>query len=93
MPKPWRGQLNSNLKARENKINKIMAHCRFASLHENDLSKLLADKDSDNTKKAIKGCKTIYDEYLRQKNKQYAQDATELAANLKQFYAKTRKQD
>ncbi len=78
MPKPWRGQLNSNLKARENKINKIMAHSRFASLDENDLStKLLADKDSDNTKKAIKGCKTIYDEYLRQKNKQYAQEAIE----------------
>ena len=28
-----------------------MAHSRFASLDENDLSELLADKDSDSTKK------------------------------------------
>jgi hypothetical protein len=28
-----------------------MAHSKFASLDENDMSKLLADKDSDSTKK------------------------------------------
>ncbi len=80
VPMPWRGQQLDPKSAR----NK-MAHSRFASLDENDLSKLLADKDSDNTKKATKGCKTIFDEYLRQKNKRYPQDAIELAANLKQF--------
>jgi hypothetical protein len=37
---------NSNPKVRKNKINKIV-HSRFASLDENDLLKLLADKDSD----------------------------------------------
>ena len=35
-----------------------MAHSRFPSLDENDLSKLLADKDSDSAKKVTKGCKT-----------------------------------
>jgi hypothetical protein len=31
-----------------------MAHSRFTSLDENDLSKLLADKDIDSTKEATK---------------------------------------
>ena len=53
----------------------------------------MADKDSESTKKAIKGCKAIFDEYLRQKNVEYPQDAVQLAAILKQFYAETRKQD
>ena len=70
-----------------------MAYGRFASLNESELSKLLADKDSESTKKAIKGCKAIFDEYLRQKNVEYPQDAVQLAAILKQFYAETRKQD
>ena len=56
----------------------------------NELSKLLADKD--NTKKATKGWKTIFDEYLRLKNKQFPQDTIELAANLKQS-KQLRKQD
>jgi hypothetical protein len=32
-----------------------MAYSRFASLNESELSKLLADKDSESTKKARKG--------------------------------------
>lgn len=36
-----------------------MAHSRFASLDENDLSKLLADKDSGSTKKAAKLCEIL----------------------------------
>ena len=56
MPKPQHDQQLLNPKAREIKINKI-AHSRFASFKdENDLSKLLADKDSDITKKATKIC-------------------------------------
>jgi hypothetical protein len=70
-----------------------MAYSRFASLNESELSKLLADKDSESTKKATKGCKAMFDEYLRQKNVEYPQDAVQLAAILKQFYAETRKQD
>jgi hypothetical protein len=50
---------NSNPKARE-KNKQTMAYSRFASLDENDLSKLLADKDSDSTKKATKGCKANF---------------------------------
>jgi hypothetical protein len=33
----------------------LMAYSRFASLNESELSKLLADKDSESTKKATKG--------------------------------------
>jgi hypothetical protein len=41
---------------RAKKINKqTMAYSRFASLNESELSKLLADKDSESTKKATKG--------------------------------------
>jgi hypothetical protein len=32
-----------------------LAYSRFASLNESELSKLLADKDSESTKKATKG--------------------------------------
>jgi hypothetical protein len=32
-----------------------MAYSRFASLNESELSKLLADKDSESTEKATKG--------------------------------------
>jgi hypothetical protein len=48
---------NSNPKARENKIHvNKMAHSRFVSLDENNLSKLLGNKDSDSTEKATKVC-------------------------------------
>jgi hypothetical protein len=43
-----------NLKARE-KNKQTMAYSRFASLNESELSKLLADQDSESTKKATKG--------------------------------------
>jgi hypothetical protein len=41
---------------RAKKTNKqTMAYSKFASLNESELSKLLADKDSESTKKATKG--------------------------------------
>jgi hypothetical protein len=51
VPKPLRGQKLEPISARK----KQMAYSRFASLNESELSKLLADKDSESTKKATKG--------------------------------------
>ena len=53
VPKPLRGQKLEPISARKNK--QTMAYSRFASLNESELSKLLADKDSESTKKATKG--------------------------------------
>jgi hypothetical protein len=53
VPKPLRGQKIEPISAR--KKQKTMAYSRFASLNESELSKLLADKDSESTKKATKG--------------------------------------
>jgi hypothetical protein len=56
VPKPLRGQKLEPISARKKQTNKqTMAYSRFASLNESELSKLLADKDSESTKKATKG--------------------------------------
>jgi hypothetical protein len=52
--KPLRGQNLEPISARK-KPKQTMAYSRFASLNESELSKLLADKDSESTKKATKG--------------------------------------
>ena len=54
VPKSLRGQKLEPIKARE-KNKQTMAYSRFASLNESEHSKLLADKDSESTKKATKG--------------------------------------
>ena len=56
VPKPLRGQKLEPISTRKKQTNKqTMAYSRFASLNESELSKLLADKDSESTKKATKG--------------------------------------
>jgi hypothetical protein len=44
-----------------------MALSQFATLNDQENSKLLADKDSDNTKRSTKVWKTLFEEYLKQK--------------------------
>ena len=54
VPKPLHGQKLEPISARK-KQKKTNNGRRFASLNESELSKLLADKDSESTKKATKG--------------------------------------
>jgi hypothetical protein len=55
VPKPLRGQKLEPTSARKKNNKQTMSYSRFASLNESELSKLLADKDSESTKKATKG--------------------------------------
>jgi hypothetical protein len=55
VPKPLPGQKLEPISARKKQNKQTMAYSRFASLNESELSKLLADKDSESTKKATKG--------------------------------------
>jgi hypothetical protein len=70
-----------------------MAFSRFPSLKDEEISTLLSEKDSKSTKRATKLFKSIFEEYLHEKQKEYPTNAVELAAILKLFYAEARKQN
>ena len=59
---------------------------RFASLTQQEIEKLLEDKDSENTKRSTKVAKELFYEYLKEKNIQEPHNKKELAQVLKSFY-------
>ena len=65
--------------------------CRFASSTQQEIEKLLEDKDSENTKRSTKVAKELFYEYLKEENNQEPQDKKELVQVLKSFYVEARK--
>ena len=59
---------------------------QFASSTQQEIEKLLEDKDSENTKRSTKVGKELFYEYLKEKNIQKPHDKKELAQVLKSFY-------
>ena len=74
---------DSNVKFMDSEVR--MAS-RFAASTHQEIEKLVADKDSENTKKSTKVAKELFYEYLKEKNIQEAHDKKELAQVLKSFY-------
>ena len=69
---------------------------RFASFDEEEFSKILGNKDADNTKRSTKQGINIFNEYLSEKNIDIdleTVDTTTLAAILSKFYVELRKSD
>ena len=66
---------------------------RFATVSKNELEKLLADKDAENTEKATKLAVNIFTTYLKEKKIKEPDDKESLAAVLKLFYIEARKED
>ena len=62
-----------------------MAANRFTSLSEENITQLLNDKDSENTKKFMKHHRLIFESYLKEKNIRNPSTAVELAAVLRSF--------
>ena len=60
---------------------------QYASSTQQEIEKLLEDKDSENTKRSTKVAKELFYEYLKEKNFQEPHDKKELAQVLKSFYA------
>ena len=56
-----------------------MASSWFASLNQKEISTLLSEKDSKSTKKATKQFKSIFEEYLHEKQEEYPKNAIDLA--------------
>ena len=63
---------------------------RFASSTQQEIEKLLEDKDSKNTKRSTKVAKEVFQEYLKEKNIQEPHSRKELAQVLKSFYVEVR---
>ena len=55
---------------------------RFASSTQQEIEKLLKEKDSENTKRSTKVAKELFYEYLKEKNIQEPHDKKELALSL-----------
>ena len=66
---------------------------RLALSTQQEIEKLLEDKDSGNTKRSTKVAKELFYEYLKEKNIQEPHDKKELAQVLKSFFAEARKKD
>ena len=62
-------------------------------MSEENITQLLNDKDSENTKKLTKHHRLIFESYLKEKNIRNPSTAVELAAVLRKFYAEARKKD
>ena len=59
---------------------------RFASLTEQDIEKIVEDKDSQNTKRSTKVAKELFADYVKEKNLREPEEKKELAQTLKTFY-------
>ena len=62
---------------------------RFASLTEQDIEKIVEDKDSQNTKRLTKVAKELFADYLKEKKLREPEEKKELAQTLKTFYVVT----
>ena len=65
--------------------------CRFTSSSQQEIEKLLEDKDSENTKRSTTVSTKLFYEYIEEENIQEPHDNKELAQVLKSFYAEARK--
>ena len=81
----------SNVKCTDSNVkfadSEVRMASRFASSTQQEIEKLLEDKDSENTKRSTKVAKELFYEYLiKEKNIQEPHDKKELAQVLKSFY-------
>ena len=87
----------SNVKCTDSNVkfadSEVRMASRFASSTQQEIEKLLEDKDSENTKRSTKVGKELFYEYLKEKNIQEPHDKKELAQVLKSFYVEARKKD
>ena len=81
---------DSNVKFADSEVS---MSSRFASSTQQEIEKLLEDKDSENTKRSTKVAKELFCEYLKEKNIQDPHDKKELAQALKSFYVEARKKN
>ena len=62
----------SNVKCKESNVkfadSEVRMASRFASSNEQEIVKLLKDKDSENTKRSTKVAKELFYQYLKEKN-------------------------
>ena len=58
---------------------------RFASLTEQDIAKIVEDKDSQNTKRSTKVAKELFANYVKDKKLREHEEKKELAQTLKTF--------
>ena len=73
---------------------------RFASLNDEDLLRIIDERDSKNTKNVISASKRILNEYLKEKNGTFKSiddlseaDVKDIVATLRKFYGEVRKTD
>ena len=58
---------------------------RFASLTEQDIEKIVEDKDSQNTKRSTKVAKELFANYVKDKKLRETEEKKELAQTLTTF--------
>ena len=68
---------------------------RSASVSEDELCRLIEEKDSQNTRRATKASVKVFNEYLQEKNldEPHHDDKVTLSNVLKQFSAEARKKN
>ena len=80
----------SNVKCTDSNVkfadSEVSLASRFASSTQQEIEKLLEDKDSENIKRSTKVAKELFYEHLKEKNIQEPHDKKELAQVLKSFY-------
>ena len=64
---------------------------RSASLTEQDIEKIVEDKDSQNTKRSTKVAKELFSDNMKEKKLTEPEEKKELAQTLKTFYVEARK--
>ena len=66
---------------------------KFASLTEQDIEKIVEDKDSQNTKRSTKVAKELFADYVKEKKLRKAEEKKEWAQTLKTFHVEARKKE
>ena len=66
---------------------------RFASFTEQNIKKIVEDKDLQNTKKLMKVAKELFADYVKEKKLREPEEKKELAQTLKTFYVEARKKE
>ena len=67
--------------------------CRFASSSQQEIEKLLEDKDSENTKRSTTVATKLFYEYIEEKNIQEPHDKKELAQALKSLWKREKRME
>ena len=62
-------------------------------LTEQDIEKIVEDKDSQNTKRSTKVAKELFADYVKEKKLREPEEKKELAQTLKTFYVTARKKE